>query len=81
MFIKIINKAIVGPGVSVLFSNHQFWCLSNYPISKQRIYFSTAAAFASTTKLRKMAIKNLLPDWAAKNRMIPGRTINRKTKK
>jgi len=55
--------------------------LSNNPISKQRIYFSTAAAFASTTKLRKMAIRNLLPDWAAKNRIIPGRTINMKRKK
>jgi hypothetical protein len=51
---------------------------SNNPISKQRIYFSTAAAFASTTKLRKMTIKILLPDCAAKNRIIPGIIINRK---
>jgi len=81
MFIKIINKEIYGPGVPGLLSNHQFGGLSNNPISKQRIYFSTAAAFASTTKLRKMAIRNLLPDWAAKNRIIPGRTINMKRKK
>jgi hypothetical protein len=54
------------------------WGFLNNPISKQGIYFSTDAAFASTTKLRKMAIMILLPDCAAKNRIIPGRIINRK---